>query len=323
MASRVSHESPSSISSVLRPMGYLYDPGFSAGFTGRRNVGNASFKSIKKTLQYKTYMIDPNTPKPLFIELFAGLHGWGEAAAQEGYRVLGFDIVDMCVVTGKARPEGIQLVLQDVLTLHGRQFKDAAVIVASPPCQAYSYRAMPWKRAKALPPPSNDLFDACFRIQREAIAATRHCWRMDCLECGGETRYIPLVVENVRGAVKWVSQPVRWHFGSFYLWGDVPALMPIPGRAQKFNPDGTAHGQGSRFKIADSVNRGGRKVPGIKNGASTRDEKYSLTIPRRGNSRSGSRKQASAEIAKIPFPLAQHIARVYYPQKNGTPTVYV
>jgi hypothetical protein len=69
-------------------------------------------------------------------------------------------------------------VLQDVLTLHGSQFKDAALIVASPPCQAYSYRAMPWKRAKALPPPDNSLFEACFRIQREAIeAAGRHSSR--------------------------------------------------------------------------------------------------------------------------------------------------
>jgi hypothetical protein len=34
------------------------------------------------------------------------------------------------------------------------------------------------------------------------------------------------VVENVRGAQKWVGR-ARWNFGSFYLWGDVPALMPI------------------------------------------------------------------------------------------------
>jgi hypothetical protein len=33
-------------------------------------------------------------------------------------------------------------------------------------------------------------------------------------------------VENVCGAQKWVGR-ARWHYGSFYLWGDVPALMPI------------------------------------------------------------------------------------------------
>ena len=111
-----------------------------------------------------------------------------------------------------------QLVIQDVTTLHGSQFRDAALIVASPPCQAYSYRAMPWKRAKALPPPDNTLFEACFRIQREASEAAG--------------RHIPLIVENVRGAQKWVGR-ARWNYGSFYLWGDVPALMPITFRATK------------------------------------------------------------------------------------------
>jgi len=36
-----------------------------------------------------------------------------------------------------------------VQTLHGSQFRDVGLIVASPPCQAYSWMAMPWKRAKA------------------------------------------------------------------------------------------------------------------------------------------------------------------------------
>ena len=80
------------------------------------------------------------------------------------------------------------------------QFRNATVIVASPPCQAYSYRAMPWKRAKALPPPDNTLFDACFRIQREA--------------CEAAGRHIPLIVENVRGAQKWVGK-AHWQTGSF------------------------------------------------------------------------------------------------------------
>jgi len=33
------------------------------------------------------------------------------------------------------------------------------------------------------------------------------------------------VVENVRGAEPWVGR-AKWRFGSYYLWGDVPALMP-------------------------------------------------------------------------------------------------
>ena len=151
----------------------------------------------------------------LAIDLFCGLGGWTEGLLAEGYDVVGFDI-EAHRYGGHCYPG--KLVIQDVTTLHGSQFKDAALIVASPPCQAYSYRAMPWKRAKALPPPDNTLFDACFRIQREACAAAG--------------RHIPLVVENVRGAQKWVGR-ARWNFGSFYLWGDVPALMPMTFKAVK------------------------------------------------------------------------------------------
>lgn len=147
--------------------------------------------------------------KPLAIDLYCGLGGWTEGLLAEGYRVVGFDI-ERHEYGDHKYPA--QLVIQDVLTLHGSQFKDAALIVCSPPCQAYSYRAMPWKRAKALPPPDNTLFEACFRIQREA--------------CEAAGRHIPLIVENVRGAQPWVGR-ASWHFGSFYLWGDVPALMPI------------------------------------------------------------------------------------------------
>jgi len=180
--------------------------------------------------------------KPLAIDLFCGLGGWTEGLLAEGYRVIGFDIEQHSY--GDARYPA-QLVIQDVLTIHGSQLRDAALIVASPPCQAYSYRAMPWKRAKALPPPDNSLFEACFRIKREASEAAG--------------RDIPLVVENVRGAQKYVGR-ARWHYGSFYLWGDVPALMPIPRHRQKFNPDGSNHPQGSWFAIADSKERGSKAV---------------------------------------------------------------
>lgn len=34
----------------------------------------------------------------------------------------------------------------------------------------------------------------------------------------------------MRGAQKWVGRS-RWNYGSYHLWGDVPALMPMAGRS--------------------------------------------------------------------------------------------
>src|ERR1017187_10484574 len=85
--------------------------------------------------------------KPLAIDLYCGLGGWSEGLLAEGYRVVGFDI-ERHVYGDQQYPA--QLVLQDVLTLHGAQLRDAAIIVASPPCQEFSYMAMPWKRAKQI-----------------------------------------------------------------------------------------------------------------------------------------------------------------------------
>lgn len=247
--------------------------------------------------------------KPLAVDLFCGLGGWTEGLLAENFRVIGFDIEQHNYGDGKWYPA--QLVLQDVLTLHGRQFKDAALIVASPPCQEFSYMAMPWTRAKAIATEYRSgkrdvkkltaLFDACFRIQREAIEAAGH--------------FIPLVVENVCGAQPWVGRS-RWNFGSFHLWGDVPALMPMANGALKFNPDGTKHSPGSWFGIADSKNRGANS--GIKHGGdwfSGYGGGFGLDHSqiRQHSSKSSARKQASAEIARIPFTLARHIAWAWKP----------
>lgn len=68
----------------------------------------------------------------LAIDLCCGLGGWTEGLLAEGYDVLGFDI-ERHVYGAHRYPA--QLVIQDVLTLHGAQFRDATLIVASPPCQ--------------------------------------------------------------------------------------------------------------------------------------------------------------------------------------------
>ena len=264
--------------------------------------------------------------KPLAVDLFCGLGGWSEGLLAEGWRVIGYDI--------EAHEYGdmkypAELVLQDVLTIHGSQFADADLIVASPPCQAYSWMAMPWSLAKAKAAAIradttgqavtdlNALFNACFRIQREASEAAG--------------RHIPMIVENVRGAIPWVGRS-RYNYGSFHLWGDVPALMPAPMKATKFNPDGTAHPPGSWFAIADSKDRGARSAAtGIKGVPHRTKGNWTNPAEHEGTkvggdwfndptspsglygSKSPGRKMASAMIAKIPMPLSRHIARTFKP----------
>jgi hypothetical protein len=177
---------------------------------------------------------------------------------------------------------------------------------------------MPWKRAKALPPPSNELFDACFRIQREACEAAGH--------------HIPMVVENVCGAQPWVGR-AAWHYGSFYLWGDVPALMPFCGQLQKVTGysdprrnggkgahltsqrenDQRKNSGGSWFAVAHNTTSGHSRNPvtgeGIKQHGSG-PEWFDQGIAH-FSSAGLARKSASAQIAEIPLELAQHIARCF------------
>ena len=309
--------------------------------------------------------------KPLAIDLFCGLGGWTEGLLAEGYHARGYDIE--AHEYGDERYPG-ELILADVLTLDGAQFADAALIVASPPCQEYSYMAMPWRRAKQIAaglrgrgmfpegytgsrtiPELRALFDACFRIQREASEAAG--------------RHIPMVVENVRGCVPWVG-PAAWNYGSYYLWGDVPALMPSAHHIKN-----GAVGGGSWFvppvgrTCAAGANPDGRKVPGFRfdgSGRSFQSESVAqhVKVPseagrrtdpgngvrftsrdcgvegikgagagwfndakRKGGTETGylsqsgskspARKAAAARIAKIPLPLSQWIARTYKPSTQA------
>ena len=302
--------------------------------------------------------------RPLAIDLFSGLGGWADGLEAEGYDVIRVDIEDMFAATGTPKPADCLLMLQDVLTFHGCQAKNAALIVASPPCQEYSYMAMPWSRAKAKAAAIradetgaelarlNALFNACFRIQREA--------------CEAAGRHIPMVVENVRGAIPWVGRS-RWNFGSFHLWGDVPALMPpTAGRGVKapglgagwVHPSDPRHSPGLDFtRLAARSEEDGRKVPGFRFDGSGRSfqtasvegmkhggDRFSdpsspsrqggqiktkvIAEGRKGagagaewfdgnlcvkSSNSPARKLASTAIAKIPMPLARHIGKVYRP----------
>lgn len=332
-------------------------------------------------------------PKPVAIDLCCGLGGWTAGLLAEGWDVIGFDI-ERHEYGDKRYPA--DLILKSILEINGYDLRavNPSLVVASPPCQEFSYMAMPWSRAKQIAgglraevpfPEGYDgsrtleeltaLFDACFRIARE-------------IGC-------PIVLENVKGAQPWVGR-ANAHYGSYYLWGDVgnvggrvvradrPAKFGEyvrPSVAQKFNPDGTAHGQGSWFAVADSKERGAQKregrnfhafenglgsypsfngaeheTRGVKGtGAPLHEVGFNVANAQRyrdgvkhggdcfndpdwpgkqggvkqaglsgpawfdqgaasASSKSDSRKAASAMIAEIPFPLAQHIARVFKPK---------
>ncbi len=277
------------------------------------------------------------------IDLFCGLGGWTDGLLSAGYDVIGFDIERHAY--GEHRYPA-QLVLQDVTTLHGAQFRDATLIVASPPCQEFSYMAMPWSRAKQIAAGLRGqgefpdgytgsrtlvdltrLFDACFRIQREACAAAG--------------RHIPMVVENVKGAQPWVGR-ARWNYGSYYLWGDVPALMPAAVRAGvkvpglNWSSDDPAKrgcfrdsalknvGGGSWFAVShnNAPHRNARDAL-VADGIKAKDDDgytrghpaaFGWKIPRT-SSAGTARKAASALIAKIPTELARHIGAVYARQE--------
>jgi len=305
--------------------------------------------------------------RPVVIDLCCGLGGWSKAFLEEGWDAIGFDIERH--EYGNKRYPG-HLVLKSILDLNGydlRHSVNPSLIVASPPCQEFSYMAMPWKRAKQIAAALRG--DGTFpegytgsRTLEELTALYRACLRI-ARECG-----CPIVLENVKGAQPWVGR-AQANFGSYYLWGDIANVggrvvrpdalafgMPgvkAAGRKQKYNPDGTEHGTGSWFAVADSKNRGASSAgngswfaigsPGQKetggNPVNAAERLATLTAQRteengvkgtgggwfekpyreRGditgqfNSKSPARKAASAMIAEIPYELAAHIARVFKP----------
>lgn len=254
--------------------------------------------------------------KPVAIDLFCGLGGWTDGLMAEGYDVIGYDI-ERHVYGDHAYPA--KLILADVRELSGADFKDASLIVASPPCQEYSYMAMPWTRAKQIKQallgngifPSNysgsrtveklnELFNVCFRLQREASEAAG--------------KHIPLVVENVKGAQPWVGR-AKWHYGSFYLWGDVPALMPIISPRTGYKSTGMNWTDRER-KGQDFTRVAGAQAAIKNTGGSWFNIAHSKItgnnpVSRQGSSKSTQRKAASAMIAKTPFGLARHVARAW------------
>jgi len=229
--------------------------------------------------------------KPLAIDLCCGKGGWTIGLIDAGWNVIGVDVENMGGYPG-------QLVIANVLTFALRNGSGVGLVVASPPCQEFSYRSFPFKRCRELAenvPPDESIWRAC-----EKIAAELCC---------------PLIIENVRGAVKYMGKAAA-RYGPFYLWGDVPALIPSGkhitkgfGRNRETQILGGSFGGNSyhpkrefHWNKKDEFHGNGRR------------KEFNRGESQKTSSSSQVRKQWSAKIAMIPYELAFYIGKYFINQ---------
>lgn len=131
--------------------------------------------------------------RPLMLDLFAGTGGSSSAFRDAGWEV----------VTVDADPQHGTTIVADLSTWSwtGRR---PTLVWASPPCTEFSRESMPWCRTGESP--DLGLYNAALRI----VAECKPEW---------------WVIENVRGAQRWLGRAVM-HAGPFYLWGWFPHFDP-------------------------------------------------------------------------------------------------
>ena len=291
--------------------------------------------------------------KPVALDLCCGMGGWTDGLLSAGWDVIGFDITQWPGYNGK-------LMQGDVRHVHithdsnGTWFvsirpssdteswlewplpSKPLLVCASPPCQEFSYSRFPFKKAREKftkeNPPDSTIWRACERIAAECHA--------------------PLILENVRNAQYWMGKAVR-NCGSFYLWGDIPVLLPM-GKFQKgfgrvkdiVNPSDPWGGFGgssyqsrggkgplNRKRISGFPGEMERVVPVYPQGGQPETEslqgqgcstkKMTGSVKYRkihgseqaGHAGTDARKLWSAKAAMIPIELSTWIGECFYPQE--------
>ena len=214
--------------------------------------------------------------KPIALDLCTGKGGWAQGLKAGGWSVIGVD-------AERWDNEHVdQFIVKDVRECKSSDFPGVQLVVASPPCQEFSYRSFPFKRCRYMRdnvPPDKSIWEACARIIKE---------------CG-----CPGIIENVRGAQgtgksylhpEWFMGKADWSYGPCYFWGDRPLLLN-PGK-----PPQKGFG-----RVAKPVN------PSDPWGGF------------RGNtsSHSSARKEWSAKAAMIPIELSTWIGQCFHPENQS------
>lgn len=134
------------------------------------------------------------------LDLYCGRGGWAAGFLADGWRVVGVD----CDSSFSSVYPG-EFICADVLTWLGWRDLPYDAVVSSSPCEQFSRWSMPWTRARNPPLP-----DLRFYYAGVAIAKALR---------------VPSIHENVRGAQSWLGR-APGNCGPFYLWGDVPPVLP-------------------------------------------------------------------------------------------------
>lgn len=247
--------------------------------------------------------------KPLALDLCCGKGGWTNGLLAAGWDVIGVDIEDMGGYQGHLVFADVREIAKDVQAYFPAIKFD--LVVASPPCQEFSVSSQPFKKSREKfnldNPPDRSIWNACVKIASDLEA--------------------PLILENVRGAVKFMGHQT-WHYGSYYFWGQMPALIPIPwfdeakgkwshrkgfGRAKTKNTNpsdsygafgGSAEGVKKMSKFAGEYERVNGGVKQFARG----DSQFSSSHSKR-------RKEWSATVAMIPLELSTWIGQCFYPRE--------
>lgn len=152
---------------------------------------------------------------PILLDLYCGRGGWTKAALAQGWTCIGIDIADAgypATLIKRSLPA----------TLAELMHFGPHLIIASPPCEQFARRHLPW------------IQDA------QPLDLRQLSWSIDL----ARSAPCPVVVECSKFAAR--HAPNAHHCGSYAFWGDVPAIMP---RILKTKTHRTGEDPGRRAEI--------------------------------------------------------------------------